>query len=311
VRTPLLTVSVFLAASVLHAQAPAKPARQVQTPSPAAPALGVAGPDFRLGADDQVTVSVLQAPELNTVARVSEQGFVSLPLLGPVRAAGLSAVQLEQAVEALLDAKYIRNPDVTVQVTDVRSRAVSIIGAVQHPGIVQVDDAATLLGVLSLSGGLTEDAGDSVLVLHRGDTAPTEIPLKPLLEGRDGRLNVPVRAGDAITVRQADIVYVVGAVNKPGAFAVRGNARLTVLRALAMGEGLNPTAEKSGAVVVRTGRDGERTEIKVDLGSLLKGRTPDVTLQAHDVLFVPTSGGKVAARTTLDAVVRILSFRFY
>lgn len=276
-----------------------------------APALGVAGPDFRLGADDQVTVSVLQAPELNAVVRVSEQGFVSLPLLGAVRAAGLSAADLEHTLESLLDAKYIRNPDVTVQVSEVRSRAVSVIGAVQRPGVVQVDDSASLLSVLSLAGGLTEEAGSSVLVLHRGDAAPSEIPLKPLMDGNDVHLNVGVRAGDVITVRPADIVYVVGAVNKPGAFAVRGNDRLTVLRALALGEGLASTADKKDAVVVRTGRDGERSEIKVDLGSLLKGRTSDVTLQAHDVLFVPTSGGKVAARTTLDALVRVLTWRPY
>lgn len=265
---------------------------------------------YLIGADDQLTVTVLQAPELNTTARVSQEGLISLPLLGPVRAAGLSPVEFERALREQLGAKYMKNPEVTVQVTDIRSQGLSVVGAVAHPGVLQVRGSTRLLDVLSLAGGLTPDAGHSVLIVHHGAAAPIEIPLKPLMESRDLRLNVPVFPGDVVNVRPADIVYVVGAVKKPGAFAMQGNDRLTVLRALALSEGLVPTAQKN-AIVVRTSPSGERAEIAVDLGRLLKGQNPDVGLQAHDVLFVPTSGSKVAARATLDALVRVLSFRPY
>jgi polysaccharide export outer membrane protein len=272
------------------------------------------GPDYRLGPDDQLSVSVLQAPELNITTRVSEQGAISLPLLGAVQAAGLTALELEHAIEEQLGRKYIKNPDVTVQVTDVRSHSVSVVGAVHRPGLLQVRSSTTLLDVLSLAGGLAPEAGDSVMVLRKEGGVPSpaiEVKLKPLMESRDPSLNVTIYPGDVVNVRDADIVYVVGAVNKPGAYAMRGNDRLTVLRALALGEGLTPTAAKGDALVVRTGPRGDRIEIPVDLAALLKGKNRDVVLEAHDVLFVPTSGSKVAARATLDALVRVLTWRPY
>lgn len=299
---------------------PAVPAQTTDKSSQREPAPLVAperpsgGPDYRLGPDDQLSITVLQAPELNTTTRISEQGVISLPLLGTVHAGGLTAIELEQALEEQLGRKYIKNPDVTVQVTEVRSHSVSVVGAVQRPGILQVRSSTTLLDVLSLAGGLTPDAGDAVMVLRNAagvPVPPIEVKLKALMESRDPSLNVPIYPGDVVNVRDAEIVYVVGAVNKPGAFAMRGNDRLTVLRALALGEGLASTAAKGHAVVVRTGPGGDRVEIPVDLAALLKGKTRDVTLEAHDVLFVPTSGSKVAARATVDALVRVLTLRPY
>jgi polysaccharide export outer membrane protein len=251
-------------------------AQQVELPAkpeqPAAPLVAPnmpGGPDYRIGPDDQLAIAVLQAPELNTTTRVSEQGAISMPLLGAVRAGGLTL-----------------------------------------PGILQVRGSTTLLQVLSLAGGLSDAAGDTLVVLRRNGNVPLpplEVKLKPLMESRDPSLNLAVYPGDVVNVRGAEIVYVVGAVKKPGAFAMRGNDKLTVLRALALGEGLTPTA----ALVVRAGQDGRRQEIPVDLTALLKGKVQDVTLEAHDILFVPTSGSKVAARTTLDAFIRIVSWRPY
>ena len=305
-----LLVAISTASPTLQAQSPGSAERR--PPAPVAPERVAGGPDYRIGADDQIAVNVLQAPELNTTTRVSEQGAISLPLLGAVRASGLTAVELESAIEEQLGSKYIKNPDVTVQVTDMRSHPVSVVGAVERPGVLQVRGSTTLLEVLSLAGGLRADAGDVAVVVHKGegDTAiPIEVKLKPLLESRDPSLNVAIYPGDLVNVRSAEVVYVVGAVKKPGAFAMRGNDRLTVLRALALGEGLESTAAQGDAIVVRTGQDGQRVEIPVDLAALLKGRNPDVPLEAQDVLFVPTSGGRVAARATLDAMLRILSWR--
>lgn len=314
-RTSVLFLSLAVAGTAAQAQSADGPGQSPDTATPsrsaAAAATEAAGPDYRVGPDDQVTVTVLQAPELNTTTRVSQTGLLSLPLVGAVRAGGLTVAELEQQIGHRLGEKYIRNPQVAVEVTDIRSRGVSVVGAVERPGVQQIRSAATLLGVLSQAGGLSATAGDTVTVLRPGAATPIDVPLKPLMDARDPALNIPVLPGDVVAVRAADVVYVVGAVNKPGAFSMRGNDRLTVLRALALGEGLSPTAAKKDALVVRTGPAGERTEIPVDLAGVLKGRTPDVTLQAHDVLFVPTSGSKVAGRAALDAVVRILTWRPY
>ncbi len=275
-----------------------------------APERATGGPDYRIGADDQLAITVLQAPELNTTARVSEQGAISLPLLGSVRAGGLTTLELEHAIEEQYAQKYIKNPEVTVQVTDLRSHPVSVVGAVRRPGILQVRGSTTLLEVLSLAGGVADDAGDAVVVLRKGpsEVSSTEVKLKALMELRDPRLNVAIHPGDVVNVRGADVIYVVGAVKKPGAYAMPGNDRVTVLRALALGEGLTPLASHNDALVVRT-VEGRRVEIPVDLGAVLRGKAQDVPLEAHDVLFVPISGSKAVARVALEAFVRVISWR--
>lgn len=304
-------------------------ARAPVTPSPS-----LYDGDHRLGPHDVVAVSVLQAPELNATVRVSEGGEISLPLLGAVQAGGLTPRELETAIEAQLRAKYIRNPDVTVSLTELHSQPVSVMGAVKRPGIYQLQGAGTLLEALALAGGLAENAGDKVMVQRtRAGVAPAqavqphqldpacaagdanrcaqvlEIDLKDLLASRNPALNIPIRPGDVVAVQSAAVVYVVGAVTKPGSFYVGGNDRLTVLRALALGGGAAPHADMDDAVVLRDADGGERVEIPVDLEAILKGRTPDVPLEAQDVLFVPTSGAKAAARATVDTLLRLFTFR--
>lgn len=319
-----------LCAAALPARAqeppPDEPSPVVGVPPDRAAPAGAADGTYRVGADDVLAISVLHAPELTTSVRVSPRGEISLPLLGAVPVAGLTASELETELERRLRERYIRDPDVTVQVAELQSQAISVMGAVQEPGIFQVRGSKSLLEVLSLAGGLAEDAGDSVIVLRRGAGEPRppqsdgiapadelasasfEVPLKALLDSPDGRGNVPIHPGDVVNVRSAEIVYVVGAINKPGAFAMRGNDRLTVLRALALGEGLLPAASKD-AIVLRTSEAGERVEIPVNLGDVLKGKQQDFALQAQDVLFVPSSGSKAVVRAALDTLTRIVTLR--
>jgi len=310
VRTSLVIASLVLGAVTLEAgQAPESASAAARRPAP--PQAGLTGADYRIGADDQLSVTVYQAPELNTLTRVSEQGLLSMPLLGPIPAAGLSAYELEQKIEQALRAKYIKDPAVTVQVTDVRSRPVNVVGAVQRPGIQQIGGRARLLDVLSAAGGITDEAGDTIVVRRADSDEPIELLLKPLVESHDAALNIAIRPGDFVHVRPAEVVYVVGAVNKPGAYKMRGNDRLTVIRAVALGEGLAQNAAETSALVVRTDQSGQRTELKVDLRRVMKGKSPDVPLQAHDVLFVPISGAKAVTRGAIDALGRIISFRPY
>jgi len=325
-----LLLSILCAAAALPVRAqdlpPGEPSPVVgEPPNRAAPA-AAADITYRVGAEDVLAISVLHAPELTTSVRVSPRGEISLPLLGAVAVAGLTASELETELENRLRERYIRDPDVTVQVTELQSQAISVMGAVRTPGIFQVRGTKTLLEVLSLAGGLAEDAGDSVIVLRRGVDQPLpndagaaasedelasgsfEVSLKELLDSQDGSGNVPIHPGDVVNVRSAAIVYVVGALKKPGAFAMRGNDRLTVLRALALGEGLLPWASKD-AMVLRTNDAGARVEIPVHLGDVMKGKQQDFALQAQDVLFVPTSGTKAVTRVALEMLTRIVTLR--
>ena len=135
-----------------------------------------------------------------------------------------------------------------------------------------------------------------------------EINLKELLESPDPRNNVIVYPGEIVKVARAGIVYVVGEVKKPGGFLLKTNENISVLQALALGEGLTHTAASSKARIIRTSeQSGKRTEIPVDLGQLLSGKASDPLLHARDILFVPNSGAKSALYRAADAAISIVS----
>lgn len=296
------------------APAPLPPAASEPTPSrpatPVAPQTAPGDADYRVGPGDRLAVSVLQMPDLKSSVRVSQQGAISLPLLGVVKVAGLSAAEIEQKLADELRRTYVRNPHVSVQVEEIESHPISVVGAVAEPGTFQVRGPMHLLAVLSLAKGVTDTAGDRVVIMRADNPAQTiDLDLKQVLESGDPSLNVIVNPGDVVKVTSAAMVYIVGEFKKPGAFPFPRGDRLTVLRALALGEGLGPTADKKDAVIMRVGPDGTQSEIGIRLDRIIKAEEPDPVLQANDVLFVPGSGGKAAAQATLNALSRLLVFR--
>lgn len=309
-----------------------EPGRAVSPPGEAPQA----GADYRIGPNDLISVRVLEAPELSQQLRVSASGEISIPLLGVVPAGGRTPRELEVAIAERLRGTFMKNPHVSVQVLEMQSHSISVVGAVAKPGTFQIRGSKTLLEVLSLAQGLAADAGDTVVVIRKpnpeaaGEEAGTTreagnlegletrpgandstlyIDLRKLLETGSAEYNVWIHPGDIVQVRQAGIVYVVGEFNRPGGFALRSNEKLTVLQAVALGQGLTPTAAKEGAMIIRTAENGERTEIRVRLGKILKGELPDVPLEPRDVVFVPNSKSRTVAREALDSFVRVLSIR--
>jgi polysaccharide biosynthesis/export protein len=284
--------------------------------------------DYRIGPDDMLSITILDAPDISRSVRVSAGGEISLPLLGVIKAADLTPRELELVLAELLRRTYMKDPHVSIQVTEMQSHSISVMGAVRQPGVFQMRGDKTLLEVLSMAGGLADDAGDTVLVMRKPDaddghgsgvgpklgesqaaSEVTQISLRQLLQSGDPRFNVHVHPGDIVKVQEAGIVYVVGEVKKPGGFPITKGERLTVLQVVALGEGLTPTAAKGSARIIRTDDKGQRAEIPVDVGKILKGKAPDLPLMARDILFVPNSASKSAARGTVDALVRVVSFR--
>ena len=323
--------------------------------------------DYRIGPQDLLDINIFEAPELNRTVRVSENGEVSLPLLGGIHVVRLTARELENTLAAKLR-EFLKDPHVSVMVTAIESHPVSVIGEVNKPGVFQVRGSKTLLEMLSMAQGLAPDAGDEVLVMrnagyNRGQddgaqatragggerdskdtdeiksatgsgengnsgalkknaTASVEatnaavtkqgqqggdtiaINLRHLLNSRDPRFNVPIYAGDIVKVTRAGIVYVVGAVKKPGGFTVKGNEQMSLLKAIALAEGLSSTSSKGHTRIIRTDEgSGKRSEIPVELGRILDGKAPDMNLQAADIVFVPSSMGKTVLFRSTDAVV--------
>lgn len=278
----------------------------------------------RIGPDDLLEVTVLEAAELNRTVRVAGTGRISLPLLGEVPAAGLTARELELALEAGYRQRYIRDPHVSVRLSEMRSHAVSVVGAVVRPGVFQLGEPRPLLEVLALAGGLAADAGERVVVVRgrataAADPATREAPAAPaeglevdlgaLFDDADATHNVLIHPGDVIRVGRVGVVYVVGEVRRPGAFPLERRRGLTVLQAIALGEGLGPKAARGRLVVIRTSPSGERREVPVDLGDVVAGRSVDLALQPQDVVFVPTNAARVVSLGVVDALVRMVTFR--
>jgi len=295
-------------------------------PAAEAPALSS---DYVIGPEDVLSIDVFNVPELSRlVVRVANDGTISLPLLGPVPAAGMSALQLRSELEATWGKSYLEKPQVTVYVQEFHSRPVSVIGAVEKPGLYQLAGPRTLIEMLSLAGGLAKrtsaPAGRTVYVTRKEgfeDFQPVEgielvasdkveINLQRLLYSREAALNIEIKPLDIISVSKADVVYVVGEVRKPGGFVLEDRERITVLQALAMAEGLSGTAARGSARIIRRSQDGSRTEIPVDLSKVLKGKSQDVELAANDILFVPTSTGKAAAKRAADTAIATISGLF-
>jgi polysaccharide export outer membrane protein len=167
--------------------------------------------------------------------------------------------------------------------------------------------------ILALAEGLSADAGDTILLTRQSDgeagsPQTTEIDIKQLLETGDASLTVLVQPGDVVRVTRAGVVYVIGEVRKPGGFTLRSNEKMTILQALALAEGLERTAAKSRARVIRTDPvSGQRTERTLDLGRVLAGKAEDVRLEPNDILFVPSSAARNALYRGVDAALSIVS----
>jgi len=278
------------------------------------------GVEYRIGADDLLEVTVFEAPELNRTLRVAAGGEISLPLLGAVRAAGLTPRELEVVLGELLRRGYIKEPHVGVFVREMQSHGVSVFGAVVKPGVFQIRGAKTLIEMLSWAEGLAPDAGETVVVLRGAglaapaasdngstpDSAAVEINLKELLESGEAASNVAIYPGDIIKVTRAGVVYVVGEVRKPGGFVLKSNENISVLQALALAEGLTRTAAKSQSRIIRSDeKTGERSEIPLNLGKILEGKAADPVLRPNDIVFVPNSAGRLALYRGLEAALSV------
>lgn len=272
-----------------------------------------------LGPGDEITLGAPDIEELDRrVLRVQSDGNVNVPEIGPIKAEGLTPQQFQATLTDALKAQF-RNPEISFTAIDVKSKPVSILGAVNHPGVQQADGQRTVLEMISLAGGLRPDAGPTIRV-SRDTTEASAFPpgVRPTLTdghltavltvaalfgGQDPAQNIRVLPGDVITVPKGKLVYVVGDVHKAGGFAIGETDDFTVLKALSMAEGLDSFADTAHTRILRAGADGKRTEQDIDLKKLLAGKTEDIRLQANDILFIPNSGTKKWTARAIEASI--------
>jgi polysaccharide export outer membrane protein len=251
--------------------------------------------EYRIGPKDLLEITVFELPELNQTVRVSEDGTITLPLLGAVKIDGLTKDELEQRISSLLEEKYLKNPRVSVFIREYQSKLVAVIGAVEKPGMYELIGRFTLLQMISKAGGLKESASNEIFVIRDGETGETTsiaIDLDELMINGNPKLNIPLQPNDVINVPVDKLmsVYVFGAVRNPGKIEVKLSKKITLLQAVGNAGGLADNAKKSGIQLKRKDRKtGKETQIKVNLGDIIKGKRRDIELQEGDVIIVPES----------------------
>ena len=330
--------------------------------------------DYVIGNGDLLSITVFDVPELTRDVRVSQTGTISVPLV-PVRleVTGLSEIQAEQKIAEVLEANgLVSHAEVGVVVKEHKSKPITIVGAVAHPMVYEADRPVTLLEAIAQAGGVTNDAGDSVIVSRTHTATFVEIPnptsitpnqppgsgepadlkapasaasaatqdnnpasgtsfpsaeemakspapsadtnsppasdkksispnaitvnLDELVEAGDMRNNIPLQAGDVVTVPHAGIVYVLGSVNRPGGFVIANDrTQLTVMKILALAGGLTRTAKSSHAYIIRPDAQGKQTNSEIDLKKVLNHQAEDVPMRASDILYVPENVAKAVA----------------
>ena len=284
-------------------------AQEQQRPAPMIDASTANLPAQRIGANDLIAISVYGSPELTRTVRVGSDGDVRLPMVAkPIHAEGLMPAELEKSVaESLKAAQLLVDPLVTVTVVEYQSRPISVMGAVKKPLTFQATGRVTLLEALAKAEGLSADAGYEVLVSKPGTAGATgslmrRIPVKALLADTDPELNLKLVGGEEIRVPTADKVFIVGNVKRPGAFAIGEDSGTTVLKAVALAEGLMPYAAKE-AVIYRREIAGKVNEQTVDIGKIMGRKAADVALLPNDVLYIPEAKATKLGWATLERLL--------
>jgi len=272
---------------------------------------------FRIGPGDVLTIRVFQVPDLSGDFVVDYDGSLTMPFIqDKLRAAGKSVTQVASDIRLLLaEHNLVNDPQVQVTIKEQHSGPVAVLGAVRAPTVFQASDPTRLMGALARAGGLAEDAG-TVAIIRRparsesGEAAKEPetitVDLSKLLNGGDLNLDVPILGGDTITVTRAGVVYVLGAVQRPGGFPLTHNdEQMTVLKALALAGDLKSTARPERSAIIRKDGKGIETAVPVNTARILSGQDTNAALHPNDILFIPDSTSKKIIRRAAETALQI------
>jgi polysaccharide biosynthesis/export protein len=276
----LVLVGLFALLCMLFGSPAAAQAAATPTAGPAPAPVSAA--EYRLGAGDAVRISVYQSPDLTLEARISEAGVVSYPLLGNVKIGGMSVGAAEKLIaDGLKNGNFVKAPQVSVLVTQVRGNQVSVLGQVNRPGRFPIEAPDLRLSdLLAIAGGVAISGADTVILVgtRSGQRIRKEVELSSLFRSANAEDDMLVQNGDVVYVERAPIVYIYGEVQRPG--PMRLERGLTVMQALATGGGLSLRGTERGLRLHRKGADGKL--------QVLQPAMDDVLLDG-DVVYVRES----------------------
>lgn len=287
----------MLPGRILRAQASAPQGSQAQQ--------NVEAPKILIGPGDVLDVQVFDTPELSMESvRVGQNGQVSLPVLGLVEVGGLNSVEAARQIETDLRSHGIMlEPHVTVSVVEYATQGATLLGEVKSPGIYPTFGGRRLLDMIALAGGLAPTAGKLVIIAHRNDPGhPEAITLVPNAQALGAQQNPVILPGDTVEVGRAGIIYILGAVSRPGGYLIDNNEHVSLMQALTLAGGWDKAAALSKARLIRKVPEGHK-ELMLDLKRVLDGKQADVAVENGDILYLPMSIGKTLAYEGMTAAV--------
>jgi polysaccharide biosynthesis/export protein len=258
-------------------------------------------PNLRLTAGVLLNVEIYDEPELATQARVDDKGNIVLPLVGSIHVAGETVAQARTEVQnKYRDAQILKDPQVTLNVMQYPNSNVMVLGEVQTPGRFPMLAPHSLVDVISMAGGETNMAGDTIQVEAK-DTHAVRTFHYVRGEDENSLQNTMVSPGDTVRVLRAGIVYVLGAVYRPGGYVMQENGSLNVAQAVSLAQGTLMQARIGGMRVIRHEPDGTLKDIPISYKEIMKGKNPPLELEAQDIVYVPVS--KVKSVFTAGATI--------
>jgi len=267
-----------------------------------------------IGPGDLLDVTVFDVPELVLKVRVDRNGCVSLAFLGDVKLAGMTVGEGQRLISReLVQRQLVKNPQVSIFIEEFATQGITVYGEVNTPGIYPLMGPHHLYDVISAAGGLTLKSGRTVTVLHAGQRDhPELVELAGETAGKDplAHADVEVYPGDTILVSKAGMVYVLGEVNKPGAFLMEDNTSISVLKATAMAGGTTRLASLKGSMILRKSPSGT-SQTRIPLDRIYHGKASDLPLHAEDIVFIPLSNVKNYGAMGLQGAIQAAVYSVY
>jgi polysaccharide biosynthesis/export protein len=268
---------------------------------------------LKLASGFLLDVQVFDEPQLSGSIRVDEQGNIKLPLIDPVHVAGDTLPQAEAAVtKSFQDQKVLLHPQVTLNIEQFAGGKIMVLGEVQSPGELDLLTPKGLDVVLSRAGGATNTAGSMIQVKHTANGATTvqNVPYARD-QSMDSLREIIIYPGDTVTIPRAGIVYVMGAVGRPGGYVMQEDGQLNVIQALALADGTTYAAAIKSVHLVRKGPDGQYSEIPVDFRQMMAGKMAPLILKPEDIVYVPVSKAKAIMSAGMGLVSSTSSALIY
>jgi polysaccharide export outer membrane protein len=271
-----------------------------------------------IGPGDLLDLSVFDVPELVLKVRVDVNGCVSLAFLGDLKLAGMTVGNAQRLIARELVARQlVKDPQVSIFIEEFATQGITVYGEVNAPGIYPLMGPHHLYDVISAAGGLTLKSGRTVTVLHAGESDHPEVvalvninATEPPLHSALEHANVPIYPGDTIVVSKAGMVYVLGEVNKPGAFLMEDNTSISVLKATALAGGTTKLASLKGSLILRKSFAGT-TQTRIPLDKIYHGKAQDLQLHAEDIVFVPLSNIRSYGAMGLQGAIQAAVYSIY